>query len=102
MNEAFEAERSPDLDGVWEWFKFQNDLIADELVRILRVLSGKSSPGEVMLNPAVEIRFRGCTPREVEEYLEHQRMRLELVAMLDLLVTTEAVLRIDFDTRVKL
>jgi hypothetical protein len=53
------------------------------------------------LNPAVEIRFRGWTPAEVEEYLKHQRMRLEFVVMLDLLVTTEAVLRIDFETRVK-
>jgi hypothetical protein len=45
---------------------------------------------------------RGLRSPEIESFFESQTTQLELITMLELLATTEAVLRIDFGNRVKL
>jgi hypothetical protein len=47
-----------------------------------------------------EAQFLGLTRREVEEFFDAQRGRLELLTMFELLATAEAILRIEFNARV--
>jgi hypothetical protein len=46
------------------------------------------------------VQFLGWTRQEVEEFFDWQRDQLELLTMFQILATTEAILRIDFSTRV--
>lgn len=50
---------------------------------------------------ARESRFIGLVPRGVEEFFDEQAGYLELLIMFELLATMEAILRIEFDARVK-
>lgn len=100
MTYPFEAQGDPDLNSVWIWFEFQIALIAEERQHVLRTLSPASTgSGAEALRPH-ESRFIGLTRREVEEFFEVQRGQLELLTMFELLATAEAILRIEFNSRV--
>ena len=45
-------------------------------------------------------RFAGLTRSEVAEFFDEQKDQLNLVTMLEFLSTAEAILRLDFETRV--
>lgn len=99
MTRAFEAEPHPDLDVVWEWFEIQAQLIAGERGRYRLVFQGRMSAER--LDSTLYRRFDGLTHAEVEESFENQRWELELLTMFGMLAATEAILRLDFDRRVK-
>jgi len=94
----FSSREDPDIDSVWVWFEFQNALIGESLAKILRFTSGVSVLGEALHSH--EKQFTGLTRSEIEEFFDAQRSQLELLTMLELLTTTEAVLRIEVKTRV--
>jgi hypothetical protein len=100
MTHLFETPEDPDINSVWQWFEFQLGLIHEEQGRKLRILA---SGAEIDVGPpgAHESPFIGLGPREVEEFFDEQAGYLELLAMFELLATTEAILRIEFDARVK-
>jgi hypothetical protein len=100
MTQAFEPRESPDIDSVWRWFEFQIGLIREEQGRILGILA---SGGEIEVGHSGGhvSPFIGLGPREVVEFFDEQAGYLELLVMFELLATTEAILRIEFDARVK-
>jgi hypothetical protein len=100
MTYLFEAREDPDINSVWQWCEFQLGLIHEEQGRKLRILA---SGAEIDVGPpgAHESPFIGLGPREVEEFFDEQAGYLELLAMFELLATTEAILRMEFDARVK-
>lgn len=97
MKHPFEANDSPDIADVWEWFEFQRALLAEEHAYILRSLA-TSSPADVFR--PYELRFNSLTHQEIAEFFDAQRSHLELLTMFALLATTEAILRIEFNSRV--
>ena len=99
MKHTFEAHDDPDINAVWEWFEFQIALIAEERGYILRALAAAAENIPGMLRPH-QLQFIDLTRGEVEEFFDAQRGHLELLTMFDLLVTTEAILRIEFSSRV--
>jgi len=92
----FEAHEDPDVDSVWLWFQFQNKLIAEERRRVLDTFRPL---GDIGAKRAPEPQFVGLAPEEVGDIFDAQRDRLELLAMFDLLATSEAFLRRDFESR---
>jgi hypothetical protein len=98
VNLLFEAQSDPDLNVVWEWFELQGQLIASERRRFRLFFQGLVSSDD--LDAALENRFRGLNRVEVEDAFENQRRELELLTMLGLLATAEAILRNDFERRV--
>ena len=100
MTHAFEPREDPDIDSVWRWFEFQLGLIRAEQGRTLRTLaSGRETDAEPpdKRDPP----YIGLGPAEVEDFFDQQAGYLELVAMFELLATTEAILRIGFKARVE-
>ena len=95
----FEPQEDPDINTVWTWFEFQNSLLGDYLVRVLRAVGDASLDNGKSSEPSVA-RFRGMTRDEVVSFFDAQRGQLELLTMFELLATTEALLRIDFHARV--
>lgn len=95
----FEAHDDPDIDDVWKWFEYQIALIGESRAHILRLLgSGPSLASQV--TRLLEDQFLGLTKREVAEFFDAQTGQLERLTMFEILATTEAVLRLDFITRV--
>jgi len=89
----------PDLDKVWGWFQFQRALIGEELGSIRR--ESQAAGGDSVVHARRHrLQFIGKTQRELDEFFEEQQDALGLLTMLDLLVTTEAILRVDFEARV--
>lgn len=99
MNQTFQAKSNPDLSAVWNWYEFQLQLIASERRRFRLVFRGHRATGE--LDVDLVARFLGSNESEVDQSFENQRMELELLTMLVLLTTAEAILRIDFHKRVQ-
>jgi hypothetical protein len=99
VTRAFEPHDDPDIDSVWLWFEFQAALVDEERGRVLRMFA---PGGDIVVEAsrAHQSRFIGLTRGEVEESFDTQRGRLELLAMFELLATTEAILRIEFKARV--
>jgi hypothetical protein len=90
--------RDPNIQSVWLWFEFQEHLVGVALSSILASLmsGGRPDTGTTgFLSGLV-----GKTPPEVREFFDGQREQLELMTMLELLTTTEAILRRDFKHRV--
>jgi hypothetical protein len=100
MTRAFEPREDPDIDSVWRWFEFQMGLLREERERILRIDTLGSGIDLGSLR-AHELPLTGFTRGEVEEFFDEQTGHLELLTMLELLATTEAILRIDFKARVR-
>lgn len=96
MTISFEAHADPDIDRVWAWFEYQTALIGAARANILGRLG--SSAEEQTWGPH-EMRFISLTRNEVEEFFELQRRQLELLTMFEILATTEAILRIEVQTR---
>jgi hypothetical protein len=96
---SFEPLDDPDIDSVWLWFQFQIALIREERGRVLRMFRPGIAIVAESLRPP-ELQFVDFTRAEVEEFFDAQRDRLELLTMLELLATTEAALRIEFESRV--
>jgi hypothetical protein len=90
--------RHPDIKPVWRWFEFQEYLIGEALTNIFA--SFKPRRGLVIDATSFHSDLVGKTPPEVQEFFEEQGEQLELVTMLELLTTTEAILRTDFKRRV--
>jgi len=91
---AFAAVNSPDLNASWDWFEFQSEMLAAARSRALH--------GHAPAGPApFEQRLLGLTPEEAARFFEAQKRHLDLLCMLDLLTTTEAILRVDFRDRVE-
>ena len=99
MRYSFEPREDPDIDSVWRWFEFQLGLIREEQGRILQVLATGRDIGVAPPGSQGSL-FIGLAPREVEEFFDEQTGQLELLIMFELLATTEAILRIDFNARV--
>ena len=94
MTLAFAAVNSPDLNASWDWFEFQSEMLAAARSRALH--------GHAPAGPApFEQRLLGLTPEEAAPFFEAQKRHLDLLCMLDLLTTTEAILRVDFWKRVE-
>jgi hypothetical protein len=90
---------APDIDFVWIWLEFQEELIGEERERVLRTL--QTNTGAVVgAGRTHGSRFTGLTRIEVEEFFDAQSAELELLTMFELLATTEAILRIEFKERV--
>lgn len=97
MIRAFGRNENPDIGFVWEWFEFQIALLGESHADVLRRLMSL----EISARPH-EARLVGLTPEEVSAYFDAQRNQLNLLTMFELLATTEAILRIDFNERVAL
>jgi hypothetical protein len=99
VNQTFDAKSNPDLSAVWTWYEFQLQLIASERRRFRLVFRGQMARRE--LDVGLGARFLGSNESEVDQSFQNQRMELELLTMLVLLTTAEAILRIDFRKRVQ-
>jgi hypothetical protein len=95
---SFESHNDPDINAVLAWFEFQIALIGESRASVLR----SANLANNLLEPLRphEAQFLGLTRREVEEFFDAQRGRLELLTMFELLATAEAILRIEFNARV--
>jgi hypothetical protein len=91
----FEAYDASDIVAVWEWFEFQNELLAEGHAYILR--SRTTAPVATHRFRPYEPRFKSLTLQEIAEFFDAQSSHLELLAMFALLATTEAILRIEFN-----
>jgi len=94
---SLHGRRDPDLDLIWAWFEFQLALIGDSYANVLHSINS----GAIMRLRPHEQQFIGFMPMEVEKYFASQRSQLETLTMFELLATTEAVLRIEVETRRK-
>ena len=99
MTRRFEPHDDPDINSVWVWFEYQIALIGESRVSVLRSFRPGIDVVGVALRPH-ESRFIGLTRVEAEEFFDAQRDQTELVVMLQLLATTEAILRLEFRVRV--
>lgn len=91
----------PNIDSVWRWFEFQLALIKESRAHVLRSEELRSGAVAATLLPHEE-KFKGYSREEVEEFFDAQRRRLELLTMLELLATTEAILRLEVYSRITL
>jgi hypothetical protein len=83
----FEAERLQDLDEVFHWYELQLLLLNEEDRRLPQFLSSTLIPE----------RYRDRTLYELREQFASARKHLRYSAMLHLLTTTEALLRLAFE-----
>ena len=93
-----ELRQDPDLDFIWRWFEFQKELSSEKRASVLR--SSFVGTNSVQRSQAQQSRFVGLTPEEVRKFFDEQTDQLESITMLELLSTTEAILRMDFKARV--
>jgi hypothetical protein len=91
LSEILSGEQQS-LQEVWDWHEFQRALIGEEKSRVL-----DAPPGGVGLALS---RYVGKTREEVERDFAYQVAELAQVAMLGMLASTEAALRVDFIERV--
>jgi hypothetical protein len=83
----FEAERLQDLDEVFRWYELQLLLLNEEDRRMPQLLLGDSIPE----------RYRDQSLGELRDWFASARRHLLYAAMLHLLTTTEALLRLAFE-----
>jgi len=83
----FEAERTQDLGEVLRWYELQLLLLKEEDRRLSRLVTGNLIPA----------RYRDESADEVRQQLASARKHLRYAAMLHLLTTTEALLRLGFE-----
>jgi hypothetical protein len=85
--QRFEEERLQDLDQVFRWYELQLLLLNEEDRRLPQLLSRAPIPE----------RYRDESLEELREQFASARKHLLYAAMLHLLTTTEALLRLAFD-----
>jgi hypothetical protein len=83
----FEAERLQNLDEVFHWYELQLLLLNEEERLLPQLLSSNLIPE----------RYRDQTLDELREQFASARKHLQYAAMLHLLTTTEALLRLAFE-----
>src|SRR5271157_4767486 len=83
----FEAERHQNLDVVFHWYELQLLLLNEEERRLPQLLSGNLIPERYRDRPLDELRSQFASARK----------HLRYAAMLHLLTTTEALLRLAFE-----
>lgn len=83
----FEAERIQDLDEAFRWYELQLLLLNEEDRRLPQLLSGESAPE----------RYRDQSLDELRQLFASARKHLRYAALLHLLTTTEALLRLAFE-----
>ena len=83
----FEAERLQNLDEVFQWYELQLLLLNEEERRLPQLLSTNQIPE----------RYRDQALDELREQFASARKHLQYAAMLHLLTTTEALLRLAFE-----
>lgn len=83
-----EAELHPDLDEVFRWYELQLLLLNEEDRRLPQLLSSEAIPD----------RYRDESLEELRQQFAAARKHLRYAAMLHLLTTTEALLRLAFET----
>jgi len=84
----FEAERLQDLDEVFRWYELQLLLLNEEDRRLPELLTS----GDL-----IPERYRDESLGELREQFASARKHLQYAAMLHLLTTTEALLRLAFE-----
>ena len=84
---SFQAERLQDLEEVFRWYELQRLLLIEEDRRLPQLLSGDFIPERYLYESLDELRQRFAAARK----------HLEYAAMLHILTTTEALLRLAFD-----
>jgi hypothetical protein len=80
------------LDEVWAWYEFQRALIGEEKVRVLGLLDRGETP--------VKPRYLFKTREEIDHDFAYQTAELGWLAMLGMMGSMEAALRVDFIERV--
>jgi hypothetical protein len=98
MSVTFRAESALSLPSVWRWYDVQRDLIVAENARVHGVIAEDVDKGSLF--PPLNPQYFAMTADEASAFFAEQRRRLDLVVALDLLATTEALLRLDFQSRV--
>lgn len=98
MTRQFTPVENPDLGSVWVWFESQSALLAEE--RLMMLARAGSGDGSALR--AHQIQFVGLTTVEIADFFDTQRTQLELLTMFELLAVTEATLRLEFQSRVRL
>ena len=95
MKNSFIAREKPDLEFVWSWFEFQAIILSEARTHILSPTRG------VVAGRGYEVQFTGQANQEIDRFFATQREQLNLLTMFELLATVEALLRLDFDHRVR-
>ena len=85
--QRFEAERLQDLNEVFQWYELQLLLLNEEDRRLPQLLSIDSIPE----------RYRDSSLDELRERFALARKHLHYAAMLHLLTTAEALVRLEFE-----
>src|ERR1700689_2705639 len=83
----FEAERLQNLDEVLRWYELQLPLLNEENRRLPQLLSSDGIPE----------RYRDQSLEDVRQQFASARKHLQYAAMLHLLTTVEALLRLAFE-----
>jgi hypothetical protein len=83
----FEAERLQNLDEVLRWYELQLSLLNEEDRRLPQLLSSDGIPE----------RYRDQSLEDVRQQFASARKHLQYAAMLHLLTTVEALLRLAFE-----
>jgi hypothetical protein len=78
---------------IWDWFEFHRTLIGEERGRVSQAVA----TGQNLQAPRYQLKTR----EELEAGFDFMLSELEWVAMLSLLSTAEATLRVDFVVRVR-
>src|SRR5271168_930069 len=84
--QRFEAELLQDLEEVFGWYELQLVLLNEEERRLAQLLSSAENPE----------RYRDESLGDLRERFALARKHLEYAAMLHILTTIEALLRLDF------
>ena len=95
MKNTFTAREEPDLEFVWTWFEFQSVILSEADAHL-------DSPIEWAVAPrGYESQFFGWSQPEIQEFVLLQHEELNMLTMFELLATVEAILRLDFQRRVR-
>jgi hypothetical protein len=82
----FEAELNQSLEEVFRWYRLQLLLLNEEQRRVPSILSKETDPE----------RYRGASRGDLQSRFASDRKHLQHAAMLHLLTTAEALLRLSF------
>jgi|WetSurMetagenome_2_1015567.scaffolds.fasta_scaffold25643_4 hypothetical protein len=93
MTLAFDKPQNRDIQQVLKWYRFQAELVNQERVFALAALQNSN------LQPGAK--YFGYTQNEIDHLFDFQRDELDYLAMLNLMASAEAAVRIDYDERVR-
>src|ERR1035437_5500421 len=88
MKRLIPSGKEKSIQSIWDWYEYHLTLsLLSKVGLVSKILTGDSN---------VDARFFGMSLDEVEDFFAE----LGFMAMLDLLAATEAVIRLDYWTRV--